>query len=353
MENPRKRRSFFWPLFLISIGVLIFLVNMGIVEGTTWDNLLLYWPVLLIIWGFDGLITGDGWVGPVVLLGLGAVLLLGNLNYLPIDAWGLLLRLWPVLLVAIGLDIAFGKRRSAVYTLLKIFLGLLLVGGIVWVAMSSPQAIAMQQVKIDQPLENAASAQTTLQLTTGKLSVEGDAPSSILAKGTVVVPKKDDLDVSYDVNAADKKGFFVVDGRKGSSVPFINSASPWVFNLNSGIPTVLTTSQVVGDLKLDLTGMDITRLESETVIGRVILTLPCDEDMIANLKVVIGDVELRIPQGCNMQVNLDGGLTTVSLPEDYLKVDDRIVYQGAGSSGSALPIDIELAIGRLVITEIN
>ncbi|MCK7476129.1 MAG: DUF5668 domain-containing protein [Rhodopseudomonas palustris] len=105
MADYRKPRSLFFPLLLIAVGLLIFLVNIGKIEGTTWDNLLKFWPVILIAAGLDGIYKRDGWVGPLVLLGFGTILLLGNLGILAQNGFSLLWRLWPVLLVAIGLDI--------------------------------------------------------------------------------------------------------------------------------------------------------------------------------------------------------------------------------------------------------
>ena len=51
-----------------------------------------------------------GFVWPLVLISLGAIFLLNNFNVLSWDVWDLIWRLWPVLLVAIGLDILFGRR---------------------------------------------------------------------------------------------------------------------------------------------------------------------------------------------------------------------------------------------------
>jgi len=60
--------------------------NLGLIQGSGWDLLLQWWPALLILGGLDGLYKRDGIVGPVVLLGLGTVLLLGNLSILPLTA---------------------------------------------------------------------------------------------------------------------------------------------------------------------------------------------------------------------------------------------------------------------------
>ena len=54
-----------------------------------------------------------GLIGPLILIGLGVVFLLNNLGILDWSIWEILLRLWPVLLVAAGLDLILGCPRQA------------------------------------------------------------------------------------------------------------------------------------------------------------------------------------------------------------------------------------------------
>ena len=51
-----------------------------------------------------------GLIGPVILIGLGSVFLLINLGVLSWSVWTVIFRLWPVLLVAAGLDLLLGRR---------------------------------------------------------------------------------------------------------------------------------------------------------------------------------------------------------------------------------------------------
>lgn len=60
---------------------------------------------------------------PLLLIAAGVILLLKNLGHLPWTVWELLAKLWPVLLIALGLDILFG--RSALRWALGIALALL------------------------------------------------------------------------------------------------------------------------------------------------------------------------------------------------------------------------------------
>ena len=100
--GKNHRHSIFWALILIVAGTVLLLNTMGILPGNIIDLLLKLWPVLFIIGGLDNIVQGRGWVWAVISLGLGTVFLLANFGYLPWDSWNLLLRMWPLILVALG-----------------------------------------------------------------------------------------------------------------------------------------------------------------------------------------------------------------------------------------------------------
>lgn len=69
------RRGLFWPLLLITIGLVFLLVNFGYVPGVTAIQLLSLWPLLLILAGVD-IAIGRRW--PLAALGIDvAVIALG------------------------------------------------------------------------------------------------------------------------------------------------------------------------------------------------------------------------------------------------------------------------------------
>ena len=50
---PRRRRGLFWPLALIAIGLVFLLANYGFIQPLSVLSLLALWPVLLILLGVD------------------------------------------------------------------------------------------------------------------------------------------------------------------------------------------------------------------------------------------------------------------------------------------------------------
>ena len=130
-----KRNSLFFPLLLLSAGVILMLNTLGIIEGDISGILMRIWPVVFIVGGLDALYQRHGYVWGIVSIGIGTALLLSNLGYLTINVWDFALRFWPVLLIAWGLDLVIGKRTfwSA---LVGIVLGLSLIAGITWLALN-------------------------------------------------------------------------------------------------------------------------------------------------------------------------------------------------------------------------
>jgi predicted membrane protein len=100
-NNPRSGRTV--GLIIAFIGFLFLLdhfgfLGIGSIIGT-------WWPLILLLVGYrryrDGSTTES-----YILLGLGALFLLANLD---IIHWGSILGLWPIILIIVGLSIAFGK----------------------------------------------------------------------------------------------------------------------------------------------------------------------------------------------------------------------------------------------------
>ena len=134
IKSRRLRvRGLIFPFVLVVLGVVLLLNNMGILTGNIWRTIFGLWPALLIIIGLDNFIRWRGLTGPIFLIGLGVVFLLGNLGALTDNVWNTLLRLWPVLIISAGLDLLL-RNRSIWFMVLGFLILLVLLGGAIWFA---------------------------------------------------------------------------------------------------------------------------------------------------------------------------------------------------------------------------
>lgn len=138
-KTSSHRHSIFGPLILIAIGVAFLLQNMGVISGDFWDIVLSLWPLLIIFAGVDSLVRREGVAWPTLLIIVGAFFLLKNFNIVNWHGWGSLWKLWPLILVAIGVDLIF-KNRPLWVTIFGVVMAVIVVVGEIWLVGFSTQA---------------------------------------------------------------------------------------------------------------------------------------------------------------------------------------------------------------------
>jgi len=95
-DRARSGASLLTGLFIMAVGVLFFLGNLGLVETRTLHR---FWPLILILIGVQRLLQRDdrrGQAGGYVWIGIGTWLLLSSLFH--VHFWSV----WPVVLILIG-----------------------------------------------------------------------------------------------------------------------------------------------------------------------------------------------------------------------------------------------------------
>jgi predicted membrane protein len=102
MEGRSRPGGMVPGLVLIVIGSLVLLAHMGIISG---DRLWRLWPLVLIVVGLIKVYEGCNRVFGVVLTLLGVLLLGSNLGYIRLS-WG---DLWPLVLIGVGLTLIWSR----------------------------------------------------------------------------------------------------------------------------------------------------------------------------------------------------------------------------------------------------
>ncbi len=350
MSENRDRRpvSVIGPLILIVIGLVFLLNNLNIISGNIWDTVIRLWPVIFIAFGLDGILRREGLVGPIFLIGLGTVFLLSNFGMLNLNVWTTILRLWPVLLIAIGLDIAIG-RRSTVGAIIGLLILLVVLFGSLWlygVRFEPGQALSSET--ISQPLEDINQARIVIDPSAGDLHIESIPEPGMLVEGTVRMRNSENVRQDYSVT-----GNQAVYSLKTSGVivylPGDANSTGWDLNLTEEIPLDLEVDLGVGQLVLDLQGLELSDLEVNFGVGAARLTLPESGDFQGNVGGGIGQTTIILPRGLPVRFNTDTGLTSVQAPSDFERQNDIYTSPAYASSDQRIDIGVDLGIGNLVI----
>lgn len=352
-KSPRQRRSIFFPLLLVGIGVLLLLHTLRVLPGSAWGTILRYWPVLFIASALDSIYRGEGYVGAVIWGGIGAFLLLNNLGMLPNASWTMLLRWWPVLLIAVGLDLIIG-RHSVWSAVIGIVLGLVILAGIVWLSVGLSPVVDVATETTLYPLENAETIQAYLSATAGDVKVSSGAEPANAVEAAITKTSNEDIDMSYDVR--ENKGYFDLE-NKGFFVLYPafqnpSAKSAWEIFFNEETPLVLESDLIAGQQELDLRSLQVRRLDSKTIFGRSVIMLPNEESFDGDVEVIFGEMLLYVPDDAAVCIYADTGLTGLDLPEGYTQENGLILSPGAEEGEGCMEMDVNLPIGSLrIITD--
>jgi len=353
MDDSLPRRSFAGPLILIAIGLIFLLSNMGVLKATTWELISQYWPVLLIILGLDNLLRGEGFAGPLLTIGIGSLFLMANLEIIALDIWQIILQFWPVVIIAIGLDIIFGRQilnRSPFVPLLGLILVGAIVAGMIWFAGNRSPALSEEQVL--QSAEGVEKADLQLNAIAGRLRVNTVHDPDVLLKGTVRLSRTEDL-----VKEGEVQGGMAVVNLKSEGFALLPTftwrANPaWDISLNDQIPTSLAVDMALGENDLNLRSADLSKLDVSTVMGKTTVVLPQSGHYQADLTGVMGEVIVMVPAGISIELELDPLITTISVPEGYTRDGDWVRSPTAGSNPSVY-VRVSQLIGSIRIQEIR
>jgi hypothetical protein len=343
-RTRRTRRSIFFPVILIILGIIFLLNNIGVLTDNVWDNILQLWPVLFIALGIDGVLQRQSIVGPVFLIGLGLVFLLANYGYLALNVWELFLRLWPILLIAIGLDIVIG-RRSFLLSLVGLAIALLLLVGALWlfgVRVQSGQALNSEQVS--QALDGANQARVTIAPAVGSLRLTAMSAPDGLISGSVRRVGNETITTDYSVTNGTANY-----SLRGTAGFFFTATSAWTWDLavTPAIPIDLETSMGAGLSLIDLTNLDITHLDVNLGVGETTVVLPAEGIFEGQVDSAIGQTVIRVPPQMAVRINADTGIANINVPSDFERQGDVFSSPGFGTATNRIELQVGQAIGNI------
>lgn len=284
--------------------------------------------------------------GPIVLIAIGMLFLLSNMGVISDLGWNwiALLRLWPLWLVFLGLNIIVRQAPGALGTLLSAIVGLLAVAVVAYVLFFSETSVLLDRLNVSTTAE--------LQTETVELSAAGvdsagvdidfGAPgasigalddSSNLIEGTISYAGELVFDTDVSDGRAEVRLVTRSNGNDGWS--FLNPNNwflfddehSWQISLNPGIPTDLTLDVGSGEVVLDLTGLDVSELRMDGGSGRLEVSLPGGNydvtydagsgstrmvlpdggRLTVDIEAGSGGMTLLIPRGIEARVEIDGG----------------------------------------------
>lgn len=295
-----------------------------------------------------------GFVWPLILITLGVLFLLSNVGMLNWNVWEAIWRLWPVLLIAIGLDILFG-RRSAIGALISVALVVALIGGVIWFVNTQSPMVKGQALTTDRIVQeraDASIADVQINFGTGQLRLGALKDSGNLIEGTIA--RAPGETVLRDWTLEGGMGRFHL---RTQGVPFDpwpwrwrGNERMWDLNLSPSVPMQLTISTGVGESTIDLAGLQLTGLKVSSGIGETTVTLPARGRLSAKVSGGIGKLTVIVPQGMAARIDASAGLGALDIaPGRFVRQGGDYVSADYATAEDRIDLDVSGGIGQVVI----
>jgi hypothetical protein len=350
---PQKKRriDLFFPLLLIAIGVIFLLSNLGIISGDAWTLIWQFWPLLLIVIGLDNIFKREGLVSATFLIGIGIIFLLANLGYLNVSVWQMVFTLWPILLIAIGFDILFGRRSLWLSLIGVVLILVILVGSLSLFGVAAAGGSTVTGDHISQGLNGATQANVSIEPGAGNLQVKSLSEPELLIEGFVPPEGESFIKSSYTVTNG--TGTYKLSSNQAVFLPSMGSTNKlsWNLNLTDQVPLDLQLILGAGSLNADLSALNLDSLQVNMGVGTSTITLPKEGSLQAQVDGAIGQMKILVPEGMEVLIQANTALSGMSVPDGYVHTGDVYKSPGYDQSDQRTNLSLDMAIGNVIVQE--
>ncbi|MGH9683454.1 MAG: toast rack family protein [Candidatus Acidiferrales bacterium] len=289
---------------------------------------------------------------PLVLIAIGALWLYANFRP-DVNAWDIIARYWPVLIILLGfgkLVDYFVQRNStgdpgrprhageiaAVAILVILF----------FAALSRPSkgSRTVHETK-SVDAQGASSVAVSLDMPAGNLSIEGGA-TKLLEGDFSYSQMYGEPNVDYSANGAN--GSLSITQDNASHVHFGTSHNRWDLHLNDDETTDLKVNMGAGEGNFHLSGLNLSHLDIQVGAGEVNADLGGNwkKNVDVNIQGGVGTASVRLPRDVGVQVHASGGIGTIST--DGLRHDgDDYVNNAFGKSPVTMRVEVTGGVGSV------
>jgi hypothetical protein len=286
---------------------------------------------------------------PYILIVVGVLILIGNLG--PgfgsvFRSIGSLLNLWPIALIAVGVDlITAGKYRTIVIgAAVVIALVLLFVP-----SMGGRMAGAGERQDVSIPLEGASAVDVSIDMGVARLTL-GSSSTLADAVSGVVQPSGGER---FEMDSSRRGSTLEVELRSRMTRGSFNlnvfgamDGGTWDLDLTERVPIDLEIDAGIGTSELDLRNVLLSGFDLDAGVGSVEATLP-GGDYAGSIDGGVGSITLRLPRGAPARIEVDTGLGGVSTGGDFQRSGD--VYTTANYDGNGVRLSINAGVGQVRI----
>ncbi|HOT91055.1 MAG TPA: DUF5668 domain-containing protein [Anaerolineae bacterium] len=287
-------------------------------------------------------------VGPTILIGIGIILLLNNLGYLNWSFWDML-SLWPILLIAAGLEVLVGRRSAIGSFIAALIVFGLLIGGVWFIGTTNNVHPSAQTSTISEPREGIRSAQVTLAPAVGQLNIKALEDSGNFVEGTIAWRQNERLVQDFTKGTPARLILKTSGTSGGMSSP--NKRYSWDLAFHPDVALELNIDAGVSDMNLDLSALTLETVNINFGVGDMLLKLPSNGNCDINIDGGVGTIVIEVPADLAVRIQTDTAVVARGIPPGYTQINNRYTSPGYDKAEARIDIRVGLGVGSFTVQE--
>jgi hypothetical protein len=290
---------------------------------------------------------GGSLVFPLIMIVLGVLFLLDNIGVTRGIDWNTIWKLWPVILIALGVEILLGRRVSFGAALVMVVIVVVAGAAVWWSVVAEGGEKRLEHV--DWPMNGVERAELDLDMGVGALDLRGYSDMADLLEADMVlygVGIRENLEVEDDV----ARGWIRYDREKFFAPQiFGGDKNDWDLRLNTRVRWELTVDTGAGDVRLDLSELRVSQLDLHAGVGSTRVTLPERGTVKGRVDGGIGDIQITVPDGVQARFQVERGIGDLTIGGRFKRQGDYYETEDFSRAESYIELEVDIGIGSVTI----
>jgi hypothetical protein len=277
----------------------------------------------------------------IVLIALGVVIVLMNLGTLNWLTTLRFLQLWPVALIALGVDMWTRGR----YRLIVILVALLAAAGL-YLSGGSLGTTRVTTETIEQGLENASRATVTIATGVSEVRLRGLEDSNNLITGKLDLAPGERP--SQRFNKSGTTAVYELRSEWSRNKPVNVQKHIWDLALTTRIPISLSVGGGVGQSTLDLRELQLTDLTVNAGVGDLDISL-APGTYTAKINLGVGEANIHVPENVAARIEVERGLGALKVRGDFEVDEDVYTSPNYATAEHRIDLRVQGGVGTITI----
>lgn len=282
-------------------------------------------------------------VAGIVLLIVGVILLLQTTGVLEWDLWLGLWRFWPLLVIALGIHILFGRRIGWWAPVLVILAIMVAIGGAWLLGPGNEEPVS----SVAEPLTGLESVDVDIKFGAGDLKVSSLPPDSLnLVEGQFGTEGKG---ARVQLVRSQNTGTLTISPSRQPWIRWFSKAS-WDISLSQTPRLTMDLDVGAADVTLDLRELKISELGVNAGATDVEIVMPAAAgDVRADINAGAADVTVIIPPGVAAKITKHAGVSSFTIDGGRFPLSGD-VYVSPDFAAAKNRVTVDLNVGASTVT---